>query len=441
MSAFSFGGLASGMDTATIVSQLVSLRRRPIVRLENKIDIYQQTKSAYSDFESKLSDLLKKVQELDTPQEFSSLSVTSGNEDALTASAGYLAQQGSYEVTVNTLAEAQKDRSQGYDSSTDSVGTGTFTILVDGETTNITLGAEANSLSDLRFAINESGAPVTATILHDGNETGGYYLVISAEETGTDASFSVDTSGLSGGTSPILSTTQVATNASLDIDGLSITSQTNSIAGAIEGVTLELAGTDPDEFTLNVGADPEALKEKVQEFVDAYNELFTYVDSQREEDATLRGDTSVRSVTQRIQRIMTTAMGSTGISMMYQVGVKQSEDGMLTFDSAEFTEKVAEDYSGVRDLFVTNGSNQGTIYLLGVALEEMTDATSGIFALGREALDDRVDSANDSIERYERLVVSYEARIKAQFTAMEQMISNLQSQGNALSGFTFTSTS
>jgi len=438
MSSFTFSGIASGLDTATIVQQLVALRRAPIDRLESRIAGYQQRKSAYGDLETKLKTLLEKVQELDTPREYSSLAVTSGQEDLLTASAGYLAQQGSYSVTVNALATAQKERSQGFDSASDSVGTGTFTILAGGDTYNIQLEAGASSLSDLRFAINESDAPVTATILSDGGETGGTYLVLTAEETGTDAAFSIDASGLTGGTGPAFTNVAPAGNAEVIIDGLTVTSQTNSLASAIEGVTIELVGADPGTtFDLEVAVDPEGIREKVKAFVDAYNDLFGYVEQQRQDEATLRGDASLRSVVDRIQRVMTSALPSGDITMLYQVGVKQAEDGLLTFDEAAFTEAVAADYTGVRDLFVTNGDHQGTVSLLGLALEDMTDVEDGLLKISTDALDDRIETAETTIERYERSVEAYEERIKAQFTAMESLISSLSSQGSALASFTF----
>lgn len=434
MSTFSFGGIASGLDTAYIVESLVAIRRQPIDNLEAKITGYNQTKNAYTDLETKLASLLTTVQDMDTPSEFASLSATSGNEDLLTASAGPLAQAGSYQVTVEQLAAAQKDRSQGYDDPTSDVGAGTMTIMVDGAPTDIVLEPGSSSLADLKTAINDADVGVTATIIYDGSETGGYHLVMTAEEAGTDAAFSVDASGLSGGASPVFTNVDPARNATLIIDGLTVTSQTNSIANAIEGVTIELEGADAlTSFSLDVAVDATALKDKVQAFVDAYNEMFTYVDQQRADDATLNGDSTVRSIVDRVQRIMTTALASGDVTMLYQVGVKQAEDGFLTFDETEFEQEIAEDYRGVRDLFVTDGSHQGTVYLLGVALEDMTDSVDGTLKIGRDAMDSRIQTSEDRIERLERLVDSYEARISAQFTAMESMVSLLQSQGSALS--------
>ena len=88
----------------------------------------------------------------------------------------------------------------------------------------------------------------------------------------------------------------------------------------------------------------------------------------------------------------------------------------------------------MRNLFVSDGSHQGTVYLLGIALDEMTDSVDGMLQVSREAMDSRIETAEDRIVRMELLVDSYEARISAQFTAMENMISMLQSQGNALAG-------
>jgi len=371
---------------------------------------------------------------MDSPSEFASLSAISGDEDLLTASAGSLAQPGSYSVSVEQLAAAQKDRSQGYDASTSSVGTGTFSITVDGATTDITLAPGADSLADLKTAINESNVGVTATIIYDGSETGGYHLVMTAEEEGTDAAFSIDASGLSGGTPPTITNIGAALNATLTIDGLTVTSQTNSIANAIEGVTLDLEGADAlTTFSLDVAVDASALKDKAQAFVDAYNDVFTYVNQQRSDEATLNGDRSVRSAVDRIQRIMTTATGSGDITMLSQAGIKQAEDGFLTFDANKFEEQVAADYQGVRNLFVSDGTHQGTVYLLGVALDDMTDSVDGMLKISRDAMDTRIKTSEDRIVRMERLVDSYEARISAEFTAMETLLSQLQSQGSALS--------
>ncbi len=428
-----FSGIASGMDTGSIVAQLVELRRQPIYRLESKKTGYEMQKAAYADLESKLSAMLSTINDIDSIRGFASLAATSSDEDALTASVGELGAQGSYDITINALAQAQKSMTQGFDTLNDSVGTGTFSITVGGETTDITLEAGASGLSALAAAINESGAGVTATVLYNGAESGGYHLVVSAEETGTESAFTLDASGLSGGTAPVFSTTQEAANAEFVIDTLTVTSQTNEVSTAIQGVTLNLAAADPaTEHRLDVGVDGEALQEKLQAFVDAYNDLFGYINDQSSEGSTLRGDSLMRSVGTRVRMAMTQSLSDADITTLYQVGLRQQDDGLLSFDSSLFNEELVEDYTGVRDLFVGTDTHSGIIYSLGLSLDDMTDSTDGVFKIRKESLTDRMDDIDDRIERYELSIDKYEATMIAKFTAMETMIATLQAQSSYL---------
>jgi flagellar hook-associated protein 2 len=429
-----FSGLASGLDTGTIIAQLVQLRRLPIDQLEAKKTAYNLQSTTIAALESRLSDLLSTIQDMDSNSEFASLSATSSNEDYLTATAGAMATQGSYDVTVNSLAYAQKAMTQGYDEPSSSVGTGTFSITVGGETTPITLEAGGSGLSDLAFAINNSSAGVTATVLYDGSETGGYHLVVTAEETGTDSAFTMDTSGLSGGSAPVFTTTQEALNAEFIIDTLTVTSQTNSVSNAITGVTLDLEQADAAQtMRLDIGVDSETLKEKVQTFVDSYNVLFNYINEQTMKDKPLQGDSLVRSVSSRIRMAMTNSLGSGGLTTLSQIGINQEEDGLISFDSANFGEQLADDYTGVRDLFIGTDTHSGTLYSLGLSIEDLTDSSEGIFKLRTDSLGDRVEHIDDRIARYERSIDKYEATLLAKFTAMEQMIATLQAQAGFLS--------
>jgi len=429
-----FSGIASGMDTGSIVAQLVELRRRPIYQLESRKTLYAAQKKAIESIESRLSTLLSAINNLDNNQEFASLTGTSSDEDALTATAGSQASQGSYDITINTLAQAQKSMSLGYDNVTDNIGTGSFSITVGGETTDLELVDGASGLGDLAFAINNSSAGVTATVLFSGAETGGYHLVITAEETGTESAFTLDNSGLSGGTPPTFATTQDAGNAEFIVDTLTVTSQTNEVTNAIPGVTLDLVQADENQsIRLDIGVDGEVLQEKIQTFTDAYNDLFNYMNEQSGEDKALRGDSLVRSVSSRIRMAMTTALGEGDITTLYQVGLRQQEDGIISFDSSIFQEMLAEDYTGVRDLFIGTDTHSGTIYLLGQALDDMTDSSDGVFKLRTDSLDDRVEHIDDRIERYERSIDKYEATLTAKFTAMEQLISSMQAQASYLS--------
>ncbi|MFH1845504.1 MAG: flagellar filament capping protein FliD [bacterium] len=433
MSGFTFSGIASGLDTSSIVAQLVALKRQPIVRLQQRRGWFEQQKSALGDLETKLKALQTAAKALDTSSEFGAFKATTSDEDILTASAGSTATPGSYNITVNSLAAAQKDISQSYDSLTAEIGAGTFSITVDGEETEITLAAGSSSLSDLRDEINDAEAGVNATILNDGSDN--YYLIFTADETGTDASFSFDWSGLSGGTVPTLTSETMAVNASLVIDGIAVTSQTNSVTEAITGLTIDLVTADVDsEIAITVESDPEAIQKKVKSLVTAYNALFAFVSDQSAEAGTLRRNSTMRTVADRMANLFTDSYsgGSSTITLMAQIGISQEAGRQIDFDTTEFQDALSESYAGVRDLFIKDGDDEGKAYQIQNVIDDLTDSIDGLFKISKESLDDKIENVDDTIVRYERSVGNYQTTLERKFTAMELLVSNLQSQGNYL---------
>ncbi|MHB8079874.1 MAG: flagellar filament capping protein FliD [Candidatus Krumholzibacteriia bacterium] len=434
MSSISFGGLATGLDTGSIVTQLVALRRQPIVKLGEQKSLYERQQAALKDLQSKLTALKNAADALDTAQSFGSLSATSSLATVLTASASGDAQEGTYNITVESLARAQKDLSQAYTSQVAEVGTGTFTITVGGTVTELTLAEGDSSLTSLKNAINDSGASVRASIINDGSATSPYRLVLTAAETGTDAAFSIDLSGLSGGVAPTLTNITAATNASLTIDSLTVTSQSNLVSNAIEGVTLNLLKQDPGTaITVAVNIDTDAIAAKLQTMVTSYNDLMTYIKAQQAKGATLQGNNVVRSVQSRISDVAIQGFDGIGqYSLLSQVGLTQEDGGLLAFDRTKFDSAVAADYGSVRDLFVERSTNLGKAYQFRTAVEQLTDTKTGVFKITDDSLTDRMKEIDARITRYEESVASYQQVLERKFTAMELAVSTLQAQGNYL---------
>ena len=87
MSAVAFSGLASGLDTGSIVAQLVELKRAPIYRLEDRRKGFQTQLSSLVSLKTKLADMQKAMQDLDTAREFSTLTTSLNKEDFMSVSA------------------------------------------------------------------------------------------------------------------------------------------------------------------------------------------------------------------------------------------------------------------------------------------------------------------------------------------------------------------
>lgn len=435
MSAVAFSGLSSGLDTASIVSQLVELKRAPVYRLQKRKKAFETQISALDTLKSKLTALQDAVQALDSANEFSSLKATSSDEDFLQVTAGSDAAAGTYNIEIQELAKAQKNSSQGFDSITDSIGTGIVSFTVNGETTDLNLTG-VNNLETLRNEINNNVAGVSATIINDGTDSGAYHLVLSGEEAGTDHSFTVDVSGLSGGTTPLFSTDQAATDAHLVIDNMDVYVGSNSSDQIISGLTLNLQQAEVGKtMTLKVEVDSAGIADKVKGFVDKYNDLFSYIKTQGAPDGDLRDNPSLRSVASRIENIAISALdgGLGNLTQLHQVGITRGDGRQLKWSEDDFKTALDDDFNGVRDLFIERDGNLGKSYLFDQAITNMTDSFDGLFKISTDALNKKIDSADQSIDRYERSISMYRTTMERKFTAMEMMMSQLQAQGSYLS--------
>ena len=125
----SVGGLVSGLDTNSIISQLLEVERRPILQLQQKEAAFQVELSAYGSVQSSLESLQSAVESLRTSNDFAQFSASSQNTDLVTATANASAAIGSHRVTVQQLAQAHKLHSTGF-ADAEAVGAGTLHLQV-----------------------------------------------------------------------------------------------------------------------------------------------------------------------------------------------------------------------------------------------------------------------------------------------------------------------
>jgi len=132
MSEITFNGLASGLDTASIISALVQVAKQPITQLESKKTSINTKLSVLSDLSSRLGSLRTAALALDTSKEVRSFAASSSDTTTLTAAATSSAAPGTYPVVVQRLAAAQRSYSNTVASSDglNQVGSGTLGIQV-----------------------------------------------------------------------------------------------------------------------------------------------------------------------------------------------------------------------------------------------------------------------------------------------------------------------
>lgn len=178
-SLFSVSGLSSGLDTATIISQLMSIEQRPLTLLKTKQSKHQSQMDVFSSINTKLASLKSQADSLKTSSTFRVKAPSSSDETVVTATATSSASIGTSSINVTALASAHKVSSDPFSSATTALGF-SGDIIINGK--RVTIGA-SDSLSAIKSSINSANAGVTATIL-DVSSTD-HRLVITSQATGT----------------------------------------------------------------------------------------------------------------------------------------------------------------------------------------------------------------------------------------------------------------
>ena len=237
MTAVTFTGLSSGIDTASLVTQLVAAERAPANNLTGRQSDLATQKTIVGNLSSALAALGTAVRGLDLPGEVQPRKATA-SDGHVTAAASSGALATVHAVRVEQLARSQITSSRTFDSAGPGVlGDGSVTITTGTKTATISYTG-ADSLADIAARINGAGVAASASVLFDGTS---YRLVVASTGTGTAAAaqFADDGDGLA--LSDPDNIKVHARDAKAEIDGVEVTRASNVIADAVPGVTFTLA--------------------------------------------------------------------------------------------------------------------------------------------------------------------------------------------------------
>lgn len=431
-----------GFDSGNVISQLVSIANRPLYELDSRRALVDSASSTMSSFSSKLAALKSAATALATTSGFSSMAATS-SDSAVVATVTGSAARSSYNVSVTQLAQAQKTRSDAQASATTARNeSGTLSIQVgSGAAFDVAITA-TDTLSDIAMKINQSGARVSASIIDAG---GSYRLSVQGLDTGAANAITFTEGGaLSLGLSSGANTYEVAQDAQLTVDGLAVTRPTNSVADAIQGVTLALKKTTTSAATVEVAADSTALKAKLNAFVSSYNDVvkngqtIAGYGTTKAMSSVLAADPAVRRSLDRISSLVTGFIpGATGdYRSLATAGISLSRDGVMTLDAAKLDKALERDPEAVRRLFVTDAASgaTGVMKSLADAIDGLITGQGGVVKSRIESLSKQSQQLVESRAKKEALVKKYEQQLRSQFAALDQAMSRYQTMSTALVG-------
>ncbi|AXK71284.1 flagellar protein [Lysobacter sp. TY2-98] len=434
MASISGGG---SIDVTTLVSQLIAAERAPTDKRFDKVQTTAQAQiSAFGQITSAMSSLQSALKRYDGDGALPGRKATVATDAGYTASATSSAKLGNYQISVERLATAHKLQAAPADKVAQ-LGYGRLSIQVGtGNAVDIDIADGSGTLAGIRDAINSkmSAQGVNATIVHGD---AGDVLTIASTKTGSAGQLTITTSGGDGNLGVLATTggtmTQLspAQDAQVKIDGVLRTSSSNTISDGLDGVTLTLTKAAPNTpFALDVTTDASSLKASLLVFVSSYNTALsqmrslTQAGSDGKTAGTLVGDATPRSIMQGMRSMISGAYGD-----LSKLGFKTAVDGSLTLDGAKFDTAIAADPAAVSKMF-------GSSAPLGKQMRSAMDSWVGTGSV----LSSRTDGLNKKLKDLQKQRDNYEVHIdqlttqyRTQFTALDALVSKLQSTSTYLS--------
>ena len=444
----SSSGAAGGsvINVSALVSQLVAATAGPQETLiSNQTQQVSTQISALGTLKSALATFQGSLAALDTPGAFQIATATSSDQTAFTATASAGAPQGTYNVSVSQLAQAQQLLS-GPVAPTTPLGSGTLALSLGGTTFKVTVGA-TDTLADIAASINSAtGNPgISATVLQG---TDGAHLLLSSSLTGAANTLQVsETDGgtalapLTYGTGNTAHYTQeaAAQDAAFSVSGVALTSATNTVTAAVSGVTLDLlstTGSPATPATLTIGTDTATLQTNIAAFVSAYNTLqstFATLGGYDASSATagpMMGNAVLTGIQNQVQRALysVVATGSPAYNTLASIGITTQSDGTLSLNSGTLSAALGTNFSAVTQLF--SGS-------AGVASTLNTEITSALGSSGSiteagQTLTSQENALTTQSNQLNQQMAALSASLTQQYSALNTLLSSLQSTSSYL---------
>ncbi|MGP1675531.1 MAG: flagellar filament capping protein FliD [Burkholderiales bacterium] len=458
----SAAGVGSGLDVKSLVSQLMAVEQRPLTLLASQEASFYAKLSGLGSVSSALSTLQTAAKSLVTAS-VDAFKTTVSDSTVLTASAASNAVAGSYSVAVTALAQQQKLIAAGVADSAAAIGTGTSTTLtielgtISGGTLTdgiyagasfaadatktavaVTIDSSNNTLEGMRDAINAADAGVTATIINDGSGSP-YRLSLTSNDTGAASSLKLTVSGEAAidallgydpQTTQNLAQTQAAQNAAFTVDSVSISSASNTVADAIQGVTLNLAKASPDPSpatsTVTVQRDSSSLTATLSALVNGYNSANKAIAAATAKGAALQGDWAVLGLQHKVRTILGSVQSSGGTyTMLSQLGVSFQKDGSLALDSTKLAAALSANF----------GDAAAFTSALGTSIESAADAligTTGPLANKSDGINRSIKDIGSRRSGILRHLDSVQQRYEQQFRALDALMSSMSATSSFL---------
>jgi flagellar hook-associated protein 2 len=432
-SLFQASGIASGLDTNTIVNSLIQAQSGPLNQLRQRQADYAVQISTAGTVVSQLKDLQTAAADL-AKNGVVSIQPTESYSDFTVS--GSAKTETSYAISVQQLAKQAKMRSASFTSAQDDtvVPDGNLQFSIDG-TNTATIDTKGKTLADIAEAINQGISGLSASVI---STTTGYYLNVSRKDTGY-AKATGQAAALTVVSDPGLglATQQSAQNAQLTIDGLTVERTSNDVSDVVAGVTIHLTGQSGVENDVSFSANKSNTETALNTFVTAYNTLAATVKSQLVTDPsqsygdTLLGHSEMTTIQSAMQRMLSQVVVPSGaVRTLADLGLELQRDGSLSLNPLTLDKAVSSSAGAANAIFST--AKTGISAVVKSLVDNQTGPLTGALVMEQKSLQSQISDLDDRATSMQSNLDATRERLVAQFTAMEQLIAGFNSAGTYL---------
>lgn len=415
-----FSGKTSGIDVSSVVNELMQVEDQPETQMQSEQTTINSQISALTSISSQLSTLSSDVNTLnDLDGAFSQMTTGSSDSTIVDASAESTATPGTHTVVVNNLATTSSSYSS-YISSGTSLGGAQIVVQYGSNPNNpvktdtINIPSSDTTLQQAESYINSGGYGVTANVVTDSQ---GSRLVLVSNTSGANGNLTV--------TSPATTFTSApGVDAQLTVDGVPVDSASNTVTGAIPGVTLSLGAAEPNTSVLiSVEPDTTQASTAIQSFVTDYNAVVGSINSQYALDSSgnegvLAGDSSLQTLQSELLNMISTSVTG-NYPNLQSLGIEMQNDGTLQVDSSTLSNALSSDYSDVQNFFQ---STSGWGQLANTDMTQLTDPTQGPVAADINGLNQTNDDLADQISDFQANMTGVQQQLTTQYDNLNSLL-------------------
>ena len=349
-------------------------------------------------------------------------------------SASTVATAGSHTVVVTSLASTSSNYSDLVSASDTLSGSLSIQIGSDASSAkSITIASTSNTLTSLAKTINDGSYGVSASVV---TGPAGSRLSLVSNASGlagritlggslTDAT-AAKTVGFTSG--------QPGLDAVLSVDGLPTTSASNTVTGAIPGVTFQLLSAPLNSpVQVQITNDNSAVESAAANLVSAYNKVAADIKTQTGKDATgaaepLFGSPVLSQIQSQLTASLTGSAAVGSIKNLQQLGFSVNPDGTLAIDNTTLGSALNGHFADVLGFFQDAGSfGQSLTSTLGSL---GSTATFGLVSLGL-AQNLSVETAlNLSVTNEDALIAAQKIRLTTELNTANQILQSIPSSLN-----------